>query len=108
MNFAQHGSRMYWHPETKIGYWVWNGSGKPVVTDADGNEIDSNTYKLVTTDSHHNWIQTHDVDANMEHQDTKLFTQIGSLYDAKSSEDKEAAMLRWLILMVLRWKYIFS
>ena len=30
MNFAQHGSRMYWHPETKIGYWVWNGSGKPV------------------------------------------------------------------------------
>ncbi|MFR2214316.1 MAG: hypothetical protein ACLS61_11190 [Ruminococcus sp.] len=54
--------------ETKIGYWVWNGSGKPVVTDADGNEIDSNTYKLVTTDSHHNWIQTHDVDANMEHR----------------------------------------
>ena len=90
MNFAQHGSRMYWHPETKIGYWVWNGSGKPVVTDADGNEIDSNTYKLVTTDSHHNWIQTHDVDANMEHQDTKLFTQIGSLYD--ENEDKEAAI----------------
>ena len=37
------------------------------------------------------WVQTHDVDANMEPNGKKVFTQIGSMFDTKGKDNVEAA-----------------
>ena len=67
---------------TKTGYWKWVGSGAP--TD------DTSTWKKkggMITDGELSFVQSHDVDANMTPKGSKLFTQIGSLYDTKAVDN---------------------
>ena len=68
---------------TKTGYWKWVGSGKP----SDGTKTWKKSGGNGITDGKLNWIQSHDVDADMTPNGSTLFTQIGSLYDTKGVDD---------------------
>ena len=60
---------MMWSLLINIHIWIYDGNDAPVSAD-------------------YNWIQSHDVDANMTSAPdggNVFFTQIGSMYDAKSS-----------------------
>ena len=72
--------------QTLRGYWKWVGD-----TDTLLNTQDSSLYRKVEVDTKYSWIQSHDVDANMSHDGDRLFTQIGSLFDAMGDRDVEAA-----------------
>lgn len=89
--YGKRGHTDYKVTEEKLnGYWKWVGD-----TDTLTKTYDSNSYEVIRYENKYNWIQSHDVDANMSHSDTpganKLFTQIGSLYDAKGNQDVENA-----------------
>ena len=75
----------------KQGYWKWHGTGEPKKTAAiDGTwEWTGKTSNLA--DGKLEWVQTHDVDANMEPNGKKVFTQIGSMFDTKGKDNVEAA-----------------
>lgn len=72
--------------QTLRGYWKWVGD-----TDTLLATQDSSLYRKVEVDTKYSWIQSHDVDANMSHDGDRLFTQIGSLFDAMGDRDVEAA-----------------
>ena len=82
----------------QLQYLNWNCKTKNVVTtlneSADVANVDGYTYLGYMTGTNapvsadYNWIQSHDVDANMTSAPdggNVFFTQIGSMYDAKSS-----------------------
>ena len=82
----------------QLQYLNWNCETKNVVTtlneSTDVDHVDGYTYLgyMTGTDApvsaDYNWIQSHDVDANMTSAPdggNVFFTQIGSMYDAKSS-----------------------
>lgn len=43
----------------------------------------------------YNWIQSHDVDADMTHDGSRLFVQIGSLYDEKGTESESLVSMSY-------------
>ena len=86
--------RYYWKVVTETGYWKWVGDGEPIAKDSDGNTLDSSNYELLETgEKKYSWTQSHDVDADMEPKGNTVFTQIGSLYDAKAATDTGATQV---------------
>ena len=91
----QHRHYTYTTSDSQKGYWKWHGTGEPK-----RNATDEVNWVWVgsiseLTDGKYNWIQSHDVDGDMEPEGEETFTQIGSLYDTKMTNEEADAYISY-------------